>query len=149
MRDATAADAGEIAAMIVELATFERAADQVALDAGGVAQQLFGPEPAARVLVVEPPGRPGVTAGMALWFPTFSTWVGRPGIWLEDLFVRPEHRRCGLAGELLAALAARTDGRIEWQVLDWNAPAIALYERLGATRQSGWSRYRWLPGEEH
>lgn len=145
VRDATPADAPEIAAMVVELAAFEGAADQVETDADGLAAQLFGPEPAARVLIAEPPGRPSVIAGMALWFPTFSTWVGRPGIWLEDLFVRPDHRRCGLAGELLQTLASRTEGRVEWQVLEWNAPAIAVYERLGATRESGWFRYRWLP----
>jgi GNAT superfamily N-acetyltransferase len=146
VRDATPADLGDIAAMIVELAEFEGSPGEVMFDHDRLGHHLFGPEPAARVLIAEPDGQPDQVAGMALWYPTFSTWVGRPGIWLEDLFVRPAHRRAGLAGQLMAALAARTSGRVEWSVLDWNRDAIAFYDGLGAAPVPGWTRYRWGPG---
>jgi GNAT superfamily N-acetyltransferase len=150
VRDATITDLGQIAAMIVELAAFEGSPGEVTFDADELGHHLFGPEPAARVLIsepsAEPRGEPPTVAGMALWYPTFSTWVGRPGIWLEDLWVRPAHRRAGLAGELMAALAARTTGRVEWSVLDWNLDAIAFYDGLGAVPVPGWTRYRWGPG---
>jgi GNAT superfamily N-acetyltransferase len=145
VRPATAEDLDEIEAMIHELAVFERAPDEVAFDPAELAAHLFGPDPAAGVLIATPPERPDVAAGMAVWYRTFSTWVGRPGIWLEDLFVRPEHRRHGLASELLAGLQALTDGRVEWAVLDWNVDAIRFYERLGAQPVDGWSRYRLDP----
>jgi GNAT superfamily N-acetyltransferase len=98
VRDATPADLAAIGSMIAELAEFERAAAEVDFDPADLAHHLFGPHPAAHVLIatVEGPAGP-VVAGMAVWFTTFSTWVGRPGIWLEDLFVRPHHRRHGLA----------------------------------------------------
>ncbi len=83
---------------------------------------------------------------MAMYFVTFSTWLGRPGLWLEDLFVRPEFRGEGLGRALLDAVRARTDGRVEWAVLDWNEPAIGFYRSLGAEPVEGWTRYRWLPG---
>jgi GNAT superfamily N-acetyltransferase len=82
---------------------------------------------------------------MALWCWSFSTFLGRPGIWLEDLFVRPERRGHGLGRALLEALFERAgDGRVEWAVLDWNAPSIAFYESLGARPVAGWTRYRWV-----
>ena len=81
--------------------------------------------------------------GLALWYVTFSTFTGRPGIWLEDLFVLPEARARGHGRALLEALMQRTRGRLEWAVLDWNAPAIQFYERLGARPVDGWTRYRW------
>jgi GNAT superfamily N-acetyltransferase len=152
VRDATSADLGEIAIMIRELAVFEEAAAEVAFDPDDLARHLFGPDPAARVLLATVPPAGGeagdgdVVAGMAVWFRTFSTWVGRPGIWLEDLFVRPQYRRLGLATELLTALAGRTDGRLEWQVLDWNRDAVAFYAGLGAAPVAGWTRYRLDPG---
>lgn len=147
VRDATPADLVEIAAMIRELAEFERATGEVAFDPMDLHRHLFGAHPAVHVLIAALPG-PGTetVAGMAVWFPTFSTWVGRPGIWLEDLFVRSQHRRLGLATELLAALAARTDGRVEWNVLDWNREAVTFYEGLGAAAVAGWTRYRLAPG---
>ncbi len=146
VRDAVEADLDEICAMVRELAAFEGAGDEVTLDVEDLRRHLFGPQPAARVLVAHPAGGPGTVAGMALWFPTYSTWLGRPGVWLEDLFIRPAHRRSGLARELLDVLAATTEGRVEWSVLDWNLGAIAFYERLGARPVDGWTRYRWLPG---
>jgi GNAT superfamily N-acetyltransferase len=145
VRDATIDDLDEVAALIVDLAEFEGAPDEVGFTLDGLRQHLFGPTPAAQVLIATPADRPDVVAGMALWYRTFSTWVGRPGIWLEDLFVRPEHRRLGLAAELLQALATRTTGRVEWAVLDWNQDARALYDGLGAEPVTGWTRYRWLP----
>lgn len=132
--------------MIVELAAFEQAADEVAFDRDELGAHLFGASPAAHVLIAEPEeGKGSAVAGMALWYPTFSTWLGRPGVWLEDLYVRPPYRRRGLAGELLAALAERSSGRVEWAVLDWNRDAVAFYDRLGAEPVPGWTRYRWIP----
>jgi GNAT superfamily N-acetyltransferase len=143
IRDAAADDLDQIGQLIVELAEYEEAADEVAFDRDELAQHLFGPTPAAHVLIAE--AEPGEVAGMALWFPTFSTWLGRPGIWLEDLFVRPDFRGRGLGRALLEAVRARTDGRVEWAVLDWNQPAIDFYESLGARAVDGWTRYRWEP----
>lgn len=130
--------------MIGELAAFERLTHEVCFDRDELAANLFGPEPAAHVLLAETDD--GAVAGYALWFWTFSTFLGRRGIWLEDLFVRPAYRRAGHARALLQGLRDRTDGRVEWAVLDWNEPAIALYRSLGAEPVDGWARYRWLTG---
>ena len=92
-------------------------ADAVAFDPAAMREHLFGDDPAASVTIAEVDG---VIAGMALWFRTFSTFLGRPGIWLEDLFVRPEHRGRGVGAALLGHLRGLTDGRVEWSVLDWN-----------------------------
>jgi len=143
VRDAVPADLDEICLLIRELAEFEQAAGEVAFDAVALGQHLFGPAPVAHVLIAEPADQPGVVAGMALWYRSFSTWVGRPGVWLEDLFVREEHRKQALATELLAALEERSEGRVECAVLDWNRSAVALYERFGAEPVEGWTRYRW------
>ncbi len=145
IRDAIASDLDEICTMIVELAAFEQAPDEVGFSRDEVGRHLFGPEPAAHVLMAESDA--GDVAGMALWFTTFSTWVGRPGIWLEDLFVRPEYRQHGLGRALLEAVRARTDGRVEWAVLDWNQSAIDFYDSLGARPVDGWTRYRWEPAQ--
>ena len=142
IRDATPDDLAEIGALIRELAEYEQAADEVAFDLADLATHLFGPDPAAHVLIATTDA--GEVAGMALYFRTFSTWVGRPGIWLEDLYVRPEHRGSGLGRALLDALRARTADRVEWNVLDWNESAIAFYRSLGAEPLDGWTRYRWL-----
>ncbi len=88
----------------------------------------------------------GVLAGHALWYRTFSTFLGQTGIWLEDIFVRPEHRRQGHATALLQHLREQTDGRLEWEVLEWNQPAMDFYQRLGARPMGGWTRYRWIEG---
>ena len=76
----------------------------------------------------------------------FSTFLGRTGIWLEDIYVRPEHRRQGHASEILKRLRQETEGRLEWEVLEWNVPAMDFYQRLGARPMAGWTRYRWFEG---
>jgi len=142
IRDARPDDLDEICSLIRELAVYERLEHEVVLEPATVGRHVFGPEPAAHVLIAE--SDDGAVAGFALWFRTFSTFLGRPGIWLEDLFVRPEHRSAGLGRALLDELRARTDGRVEWAVLDWNEPSIAFYEGLGARPVQGWTRYRWV-----
>jgi GNAT superfamily N-acetyltransferase len=143
VRDATPDDLTTILAMVRELATYEREPDAVVFDPDEFARNLFGPDRVTSALVAETPA--GDVAGFAIWFRTFSTWLGKSGIWLEDLFVRPEHRRLGLGRELLGALRARTDGRIEWAVLDWNESAQEFYRSIGATPQDAWTTWRWPP----
>jgi GNAT superfamily N-acetyltransferase len=145
VRAATEADLYEICALIGELAEYEELSHEVVLDPGEVRTHLFGPDPAAHVLLAESDS--GEVVGFALWYRTFSTFLGRPGIWLEDLFVRPEHRGRGHGLALLYALRERTADRVEWAVLDWNEPSIRFYEALGATPVAGWTRYRWLPSQ--
>lgn len=140
LRAATPDDVPEILALIRELAEYEQAADEVAATEEDLRAHLFGDRSAASVLMAEADGE---VAGFALWYPTYSTWVGRPGIWLEDLFVRPQFRKRGLGLALLQELRRRTDGRVEWAVLDWNQPSIDFYESLGARPVVGWIRYRW------
>lgn len=142
LRAATPDDVAEIAALIRELAAYERMSDEATLDEADLARHLFGPDPAASVLIAE--DDTGAVAGFALYFRTFSTFLAKPGIWLEDLFVRPEHRGKGYGLALLRCLRELTDGRIEWAVLDWNTPSIEFYEELGARPVAGWTRYRWL-----
>ena len=164
VRDATPDDLDEICTLIAELADFEEMADEALADREALGRHLFGPSPVARVTMADPadpadpaspadPAGPAAgargplgPAGFALWYPTFSTFLGRPGIWLEDLYVRPAHRGQGLGRQLLAHLRSLTDGRVEWAVLDWNDAAIAFYRRVGAEPVSGWTRYRWSPG---
>ncbi|MGH9154866.1 MAG: GNAT family N-acetyltransferase [Acidimicrobiales bacterium] len=141
IRAAAPADLAEIVALIGELADFEHLADEVGLQPEDLARHLFGPEPTARVLIAETDH--GEVAGFALWYWTFSSFLGRRGIWLEDLFVRPAHRGHGHGRALLDRLRTLTDGRVEWAVLDWNRPAIELYRSLGAEPVTGWTRYRW------
>jgi GNAT superfamily N-acetyltransferase len=125
------------------LAAFERESHAVETTAERLHEALFGAAPAAEALIVESDGAP---AAFALWYQTFSTWTGRPGLYLEDVFVLPRHRRRGIGRAIfsyLAKLAAsRGYGRMEWSVLDWNEPAIAFYQSLGATWQSEWQKYR-------
>lgn len=141
IREATVEDVAEILALIIELADYENARHEAVATAEQLRVELFGADPSAHVLLVETPG--GEVAGMALWYRTFSTWLGRSGIWLEDLFVRPQHRKAGYGLALLHQLRTMTDGRIEWAVLDWNTPSIEFYESLGARPVDGWIRYRW------
>jgi GNAT superfamily N-acetyltransferase len=138
-------DLGEICALIRELAAYEHLEHEVVFDEVVVGEHLFGATPVAHVLIAETADRH--VAGMALWYPTFSTFLGRPGIWLEDLFVRPEHRGEGFGVALLQELRSMTDDRVEWAVLDWNEPSIRFYDALGAGPVEGWTRYRWLLGE--
>ena len=144
IRPAIAADVPELVDMIRELADYEHLADQVVITEDDLAGTLFGPDAIVHDSVVED-GNGGL-AGHALWYRTFSTFLGKSGIWLEDLYVRPAHRRRGLASALLAHLREQTDGRLEWEVLEWNAPAVDFYQRLGARPMAGWTKYRWYEG---
>ena len=144
LRDASPDDLDEICALIRELADYERLGHEITFDRDELGGWLFGPTPRAWVTLAEPDDRPGTVAGMALWHWTFSTFLGRPGIWLEDLVVRTEHRGAGLGRALLLSLFDRSPGRVEWAVLDWNEPSIAFYRSLGAEPVAGWTRYRWV-----
>jgi GNAT superfamily N-acetyltransferase len=143
VRAATTADTDVLLGLIRELAAYERLGHEVAGDAALLHQHLFGPQPAAEAALVEVDGCP---VGFALWFTTFSTFLCRPGLWLEDLFVRPEHRRGGVGRALLAHVAAlavaRGHGRLEWSVLDWNEPALAFYRSLEARPLDDWTTHR-------
>lgn len=141
IREATPDDTPQIGALIRELADYEDLAHEVEWALDDLHTALFGPARVASVLIAET--EQGEVAGFALWFPTFSTFLGRSGIWLEDLFVRPAHRGAGYGRALLAALRERTDGRVEWAALDWNRSAIDFYRSLGAVPVDGWTRYRW------
>ena len=132
-------DLGAIHAMIRELAEYEKLLHLCVGNEADLDAALFGPRPAAEVLVAFKGGQP---AAFALFFHNFSTFLGRRGLWLEDLYVRPEFRRQGCAHALLRALAgiarARDCGRFEWAVLDWNKPAIDFYQTLGAAVLPDW-----------
>jgi GNAT superfamily N-acetyltransferase len=143
IRPATEADLDEVLALIGELADYEQMADQVVSTAADLRRELFGPGAVVRVSLAE--ADDGSVAGMALWFHTFSTFLGRRGIWLEDLYVRPAQRRRGHGRALLDHLRSLVDGRVEWSVLDWNRQAIDFYQVLGARPLSGWTTYRWAP----
>ena len=143
IRSATPADISLIGQFIRDLAEYEKLAHEVRFDEAVMAQKLFGPRPFAEVLIGEIDGTP---QGFALFFHNFSTFEGRPGIYLEDLFVRPDARGSGLGKALLgklAALAVESDcARLEWSVLDWNTPAIDFYKALGARPMDEWTVYR-------
>ena len=142
IREATVADLDSICELIKELAIYEALEDEVVFGRDTLSQHLFGAAPVAHVLLALDDGE---RVGMALWYPTFSTFLGQPGIWLEDLFVRPTYRGRGHGAALLRRLREMTDGRVEWAVLDWNTSAIEFYERLGAAPVDGWIRFRWVP----
>ena len=142
IRDARPEDLEEICALIRELADFEQLSAEVVFDRDGVGRHLFGESPVARAMMAEA-GEPPEVAGFALWFPTFSTFTGQAGIWLEDLYVRPAWRGRGLGLALLTHLRGLSQGRVEWAVLDWNEPAIGFYRSLGAGPVKGWTRFRW------
>ncbi|PLK27309.1 GNAT family N-acetyltransferase [Novosphingobium sp. TH158] len=143
LRPALPQDLPTIAAFIRELAEYERLLDAVRFDEAVLGEKLFGPRPYAEVLISELDGQ---AQGFALFFHNFSTFEGRPGIYLEDLFVRPAARGHGLGKALLARLAElaieRDCARLEWSVLDWNAPAIGFYEKLGARPLDDWKIMR-------
>jgi GNAT superfamily N-acetyltransferase len=143
IRPAQPSDLPLIAQLIRDLAEYEKLAHEVRFDEEVLAQQLFGKRPYAEVVIGEVDGAP---QGFALFFHNFSTFEGRPGIYLEDLFVRPEARGAGLGKALLAHLAAlalqRGCARFEWSVLDWNAPSIGFYKSLGARTMDEWSVMR-------
>jgi GNAT superfamily N-acetyltransferase len=143
IRPATREDSPLLLELIRALADYERLRDEVVLDAALLEKHLFGERPAAEAAIAEVDGEP---VGYALFFPTFSTFLGRPGLWLEDLFVLPAHRRGGVGRALLlhvASLAfARGCGRLEWSALDWNEPALAFYRELGARCMPEWHLHR-------
>jgi GNAT superfamily N-acetyltransferase len=143
IRPATPADSGLIRDLVYELAVYERCPDQVEATPESLRMTLFpedGSAPAAHCVIAEVAGEP---VGFALYFFNYSTWLGRPGLYLEDLFVRPAYRGGGHGKALLLHLAglahARGCGRMEWAVLDWNQPAIDFYESLGAKRLTDWT----------
>ena len=143
IRPATPADLLLIASLIRALAEYEKLAEEVRFDEAVLGEKLFGPRPYAEVLVGEVDGE---AQGFALFFHNFSTFEGRPGIYLEDLFVRPEARGFGLGKALLAELAriavARDCARLEWWVVDWNEPSIGFYQSLGARAMDEWTVMR-------
>ncbi|MFN8617517.1 MAG: GNAT family N-acetyltransferase [Dehalococcoidia bacterium] len=144
LRAATEADLDTIIELIHALADYEREPDAVRLDRGVLRGHLFGPRPYAEVILAETDT--GESAGFALFFHNFSTWEGKPGIYLEDLFVRPEFRGHGYGKALLSELARlaveRGCARLEWAVLDWNEPSIQFYKALGAVPMDEWTTYR-------
>jgi GNAT superfamily N-acetyltransferase len=147
IRPARPGDEATVLAFIRELAEYEKLLDSVVATQDSLRGALFGPNPRVFCDIAEENGEP---AGFALWFYNHSTFMARHGIYLEDLFVRPRFRGKGIGKALLANLAARVVregcGRLEWAVLDWNAPSIAFYEGLGARAMKEWQVYR-LTGE--
>jgi len=147
VRPATPADTGLIYGFIRDLAEYEKLLHEVAATEADVARDLFGASPRVFCDIAELDGAP---VGFALWFYNYSTFLGRHGIYLEDLFVRPQTRGAGAGKALLANLARRCVaeglGRLEWSVLNWNAPSIAFYDSLGAGAQTEWT-VRRLDGE--
>jgi GNAT superfamily N-acetyltransferase len=143
VRDARAGDVPALLEMFAELAEYENLTHELRATPDELRAALFGSRPAARALVAELDVR---AIGYALFFPTFSSFLASRGVWLEDLFVRPAHRRAGVGRALLAAVAAhvRDDGaqRLEWTALDWNEPALRFYRGLGAATMGEWVNHR-------
>jgi len=143
IRPATVDDVPVVVRLVHELATYEREPDAVVATEEHFRTALFGPDPRVHCLVAEDSGK---TVGFAIWFVSFSTWLGTHGIYLEDLFVRPESRGGGHGRALLTELARiaveRGYGRVEWAVLDWNVDAQGFYRALGATPQDEWTTWR-------
>ncbi|MEU1120774.1 MULTISPECIES: GNAT family N-acetyltransferase [unclassified Streptomyces] len=149
IRTATPADVPGIHTLVRDLAAYEKALDEVRASEEQLREALFGERPAAFAHVAQDDAS-GEVVGFALWFLNFSTWRGVHGIYLEDLYVRPEARGGGHGKALLAELAricvARGYERLEWSVLNWNEPSINFYKSLGALPQDGWSVYRLTDG---
>jgi GNAT superfamily N-acetyltransferase len=143
IRFAAPSDAPTILAFIRELAEYEKLLHEVTADEAALHKTLFGARPAAEVLIAELGGAP---VGFALYFETYSTFLAKPGLWLEDLFVRPASRGKGAGLALMSALARicveRDYGRFEWSVLDWNEPSLKFYASLGAVPMSEWTEQR-------
>ncbi len=148
IRSAKPEDLSEISSLIKELADYERAPEQAIATIEDLSAALFGPSPKVFCEIVEVDG---VVLGFAIWFLNFSTWQGKHGIYLEDLFIRPQYRGSGWGRKLLEHLAAKCIennwGRFQWWVLDWNEPAIEFYKALGASPMNEWTVYR-VAGEE-
>ena len=143
LRDARREDVPAIVSLIEDLALYERQPEDCHADPALLEKHLFGPRPYAETVVAETRGE---LIGFALFFHNYSTWLTRPGLYLEDLYVRPERRGLGAGRALLAHLAriavSRGCGRMEWSVLTWNEPAIGFYRALGAVSMDGWRTYR-------
>jgi GNAT superfamily N-acetyltransferase len=143
IRPATPADVPTMLRFVRELATYEREPDAVLATEPMLHAALFDSAPAAEALLAE---RDGMPVGFAIFYVTFSTWTGRRGMWLDDLYVTPEARGHGVGAALLARLAGialdRGYARFEWWVLDWNTPAIDFYRAKGAVAQDGWTTQR-------
>lgn len=143
VRSATVEDVPLILDLIRELAEYEKLSHEVDATEDSLLEWLFGDRPVAEALVAE---HGGEAAGFALFFHNFSTFLGKPGIYLEDLYVRPRFRRTGIGKAMLARLARLTKergcGRLEWSVLDWNEPSIRFYESLGAVAMDDWTVHR-------
>lgn len=151
IRAAAPADAGELLRLIKALAVYEKLADMAVGTEEMLRESLFGARPAAEALIAEVGGR---AVGFALYFATFSTFLCKPGLYLEDIFVEPEHRGSGIGKALLKRLASlvveRGGGRFEWRVLDWNEPSIRFYESLDAVVMREWLLVRLAgPQLEH
>jgi GNAT superfamily N-acetyltransferase len=148
IRPATGADAPTVANLVRELADYEKLLHEAKATPADFGRELDSPNPVISVLIAEWNGE---AVGFALYFFNFSTFVGRPGLYLEDLFVRPAHRAHGIGRQLLRALAriaaARGCGRMEWAVLDWNEPALRFYKSLGARPLNEWIVHRLTPVE--
>jgi GNAT superfamily N-acetyltransferase len=148
IRPAVPSDAALIHGFITDLATYEKASHEVLASVADIEQSLFAEGAPARALICS---RDGVPIGYAVYFFSYSTWLGRQGLYLEDLYIAPEQRGGGAGKQLLRHLAqlacASGCARLEWSVLDWNEPAIQFYQSLGAKPQDEWIRYR-LAGEE-
>lgn len=148
IRPATRADAATIAGLVRELADYEKLTHEAKAGPEDFLRELDSPNPVIHVLIAEWNGEP---AGFALYFFNFSTFVGRPGLYLEDLFVRPAQRAHGIGRGLLRALARiaqeRNCGRMEWAVLDWNEPALRFYRSLEARQMKEWIIHRLTPVE--
>jgi GNAT superfamily N-acetyltransferase len=142
-RDATPDDVPLLLTFIRELAAFEHEPHAVKMTEAQLDDALFAPHPAAHAVLVEIDGAPAATA---IWFESFNTWTGRPAMSVEDVYVREAFRGRGIGRAIFKHLAviakARNYFRMDWQVLDWNAPAIRFYDSLGATPQSAWLKYR-------
>lgn len=143
IRKGTDKDVSIILELIKALADYEKAPHEVIADEKLLTQNLFGDKPYAETLIADYDGEP---AGFALFFHNFSTWVGKPGIYLEDLFVKPHLRGKGIGKKLLIQIAKiaveRDCGRFEWAVLDWNEPSIQFYKNLGAKPMDEWTIFR-------
>lgn len=143
IRQATAADANAIYDMIYELAVYEKAPEEVVTSPDEIKETLFGTGSKTEALICEVDGK---SVGYAVFFTSYSTWLGRNGIYMEDLYVSPDSRGVGAGKALLKHIAQlavqRKCGRLEWSVLDWNQPAIDFYLSIGASPQNEWVRYR-------
>ncbi|KGE00559.1 GNAT family N-acetyltransferase [Rhizobium sp. YS-1r] len=147
IREAVREDTATLLGFIRELALYEKAEHEVAATVETIRESIFGRDSVTRALICEQDGEP---VGMAIWFFSYSTWQARNGLYLEDLYVTPKARGLGAGKAMLkrlAAIALENDcGRFEWSVLDWNEPAIRVYEAIGAEPMKEWVRYR-LAGE--